>query len=83
MWEPVEKYNKLLNNPHVSTIVAEYQQWIMKWKHKSGYGNKVSESLPELIENYDSDLFPNICTQLQILDTFPVSIASAKQLFPL
>lgn len=79
--ETVKIYNRLLNNPHESTVVAEFQLWVAKWKREVGSGNKVPESLPEIIVECDSDLFPNIRILLQILATHPVSVATAERSF--
>lgn len=79
--ETARIYSQLLSYPQVSTVVAEFQLWIAKWKRELGKGNKAPESLPEIIEKCDSDLYPNICILLQILATLPVSVATAERSF--
>jgi len=43
--------------------------------------NKLPDTLPQAIEQWDTDLYPNIHVLLQILTTLPVSAASAERSF--
>lgn len=79
--EAVQIYNTLLHSPVVSVVLSEFQLWVTKWKREVESGNKLPESLPQVIELCDKDLYPNIRIFLQILATLPVSAATAERSF--
>ncbi|KAF0754637.1 zinc finger MYM-type protein 1-like [Aphis craccivora] len=79
--EAVKIYQKLLHSPHVSIVLSEFQLWVTKWKREVESSNKLPEFLPQIIEQCDTDLYPNIRVLLQILATLPVSAATADRSF--
>ncbi|KAJ8969757.1 hypothetical protein NQ314_001594 [Rhamnusium bicolor] len=79
--EAVKTYSQLLNNSAVTTVVAEFQLWVTKWKREAENGTTIPDSLPPIIDNCDSDLYPNMRIFLQILATLPVSVATAERSF--
>lgn len=79
--EVVKIYNELLHGPHISMVLSEFQLWVTKWKREVENGNKLPESLPKVIQQCDTDLYPNILVLLQILATLPVSAATAERSF--
>jgi hypothetical protein len=67
IWEAVKIYNELIHGPHISMVLSEFQLCVTKWKREVENGNKLPESLPQVIEQCDTDLYPNIHVLLQIL----------------
>lgn len=62
-------------------VLTEFQLWVTKRKREVECGNKLSESLPQIIEQSDSDLFPNIYTSSQILTILPVNVVTVERSF--
>lgn len=75
--ELVNQYKHLLDNPPVSMVTNEYRLWKMKWQREK----KIPQTIYNLIENCDSDMYPNVRKFLSILATLPVSVATAERSF--
>ncbi|ERL88017.1 hypothetical protein D910_05406 [Dendroctonus ponderosae] len=67
----------LIDNTPVSIIIIEYRLWRVKWKR---IGN-IPQSISNLIENCDADIYPNVRKFLCILASLPVSVATAERSF--
>lgn len=74
-------YNELLDNVNESTVLQEYKLWIAKWQRELNNGTKIPQTIPQIIDVCDSDLYPNVKKFLHILATIPVSGATAERSF--
>jgi len=62
-------------------VLLEFVLWVTKWKREVESGNTLPEYLPQVIEQCNTDLYPNIHVLLQILATLPVSATIAERSF--
>ncbi|KAJ8928691.1 hypothetical protein NQ314_018701 [Rhamnusium bicolor] len=79
--EAVKTYSQLLNNSAVTTVVAEFQLWVTKWKREAERGTTIPESLPPITDNCDSDLYPNMRIFSRYLLHYLLRSNSGKILF--
>ncbi|XP_031343122.1 zinc finger MYM-type protein 1-like [Photinus pyralis] len=75
-----KRYEGLWGVP-ASTVVAEFTMWVAKWERMVQDGLKIPDSLIEVIQACDVDLYPCIQMLLKILATLPVSAATAERSF--
>lgn len=78
--EAANAYKLLLDAP-ISSVISEFTLWVAKWKREEENGTDIPNSLPEIIDLCDSDIYPCISTLLKILATLPISVATAERSF--
>ncbi|XP_040275821.1 52 kDa repressor of the inhibitor of the protein kinase-like [Bufo bufo] len=66
----------------VETLLqGEICLWLTKWKRELSQNNEIPQTVLEVLDVCDKDLFPTIRSLLLILATLPVSVASAERSF--
>lgn len=75
-----EMYQKLLNTPP-SNVIAEFELWVAKCNRIVADGGELPDSVPLALDACDEVVYPVINTLLWILETLPVTGATAERSF--
>ncbi|XP_043478496.1 52 kDa repressor of the inhibitor of the protein kinase-like [Leptopilina heterotoma] len=76
----VQIYKFFFNDTETS-IINEYRLWMIKWKREIENKSPIPDSVVDLIDHCDKNLYPNINIFLIILATLPVSAATPERSF--
>uniref|UniRef100_A0A8C5QC55 52 kDa repressor of the inhibitor of the protein kinase n=1 Tax=Leptobrachium leishanense TaxID=445787 RepID=A0A8C5QC55_9ANUR len=81
---PAVLFGKKMENmvPVMETLLqGELSLWLTKWKRELSNQKDIPQTVLEVLDLCDQDLFPTIRSLLLILATLPVSVASAERSF--